>query len=295
MFGIHRSNKNGHGLCPLFDRRIARSIRRESGAYYSFRVNYGGTGELPHLINETGLDIIKLCDGRHLVSDIVYEMSMVYKGVSLEELTSDIEGFLKNLSKAALLLWIGAKWIPRSPSVERIDDAVLSICDEESRLFVSRFLSRKENLRIVFSTDAIGNAVDPIFAGCSSKPSWMFALLDSASTIRLTLSFMGVDYGDDRYLNLDRIDAHDEADLIGIEHILQSAIRTLDAMLGEQPKPSAVRIWIRESMSQKDIVAKWTAEMGFAVEMVFATGAGNESVTVYSRRLRGLIEGQNKP
>lgn len=278
-------------LVPFFDHRVFKSIRKEKHRYFSLRVGYGRKGELPYLLNETGLDIIKFCDGKHSRSDIVDEMSKLYKNVSLDRLSADVEEFLERLTKSSALLWIGETWIPHSSWVERISGGILAACEPECWLLTSQFLNRSENTHILLSSDGEGHCFDPILHGGCARSSLMLALLDQDNRIKVIVMFTVVDYGMDVYLNFDRIDLRVDSDIKWLKSILCGSIRIIDSMYSEQPKPSRIRVWMRESLPQKNIFIECLNALGFVEEVRLKTGLFNSVVTGYSQDWNSILEG----
>lgn len=277
------------GLVPLFSRRMLKGIRKEKHQYYSVRIGYGRNGELPYLLNETGLDIIKLCDGRHDVLDIVDEMSKLYKNISKDRLQSDVEVYLKHLTEYSAVLWIGKTWIPHSPWVEQINGDVLAVCEPECGFLASLFCKRIGNVHILLSSDREGHSFDPILCGGSVGSSLMFALLDSDYAIRVIVSFSVVGYGGDLYLNFDRIDLRVNSDIICLNSVFRGSIRIMNAMFGERPKPSRIRVWVRESLPQKQFFIENLKDMGFAEEVTLETGLIDKFVTAYEQSWNKML------
>ena len=281
----------GGRLRPLFVRRTFNGIRKEKYQYYSVRIGYGRIGELPYLFNETGLDIIKFCDGRHSSSDIVYEMSKLYKDVSINRLRADVEKFLKSLTEYSALLWIGKSLIPRSPWVERINGYVLTACEPEFSFLASLFATRREYTHILLSSDGEGHSFDPVLCGGSAEATMMFALLDQGGQIKVLLTFSIIGHGENLYLNFDRVDLRANSDMRCLSSVLRGSIRIMSAMFREQHRPSIIRVWMRESLPQKQALLKCLKDLGFAEEAKMKSGLSDMIVTAYSQSWNAISEG----
>lgn len=278
-------------LVPYFNSRIFKAIRKEKSGYYSFAVSSDGSGNVqPFLMNETGYRVVKLCDGKRGVPDIISEMIKSYKKVSPTTLKSDIESFLGDITNYGSLIWIGKGWTPRSPWVDKIGNEILAVCDPQCGFLVSKFMANVKNKHFALLTDDVGHILDPIMH-CGDTPSVpiTIALLDQEYDFKIVIMFRLVDYGSGSYLNFDRIDLRSDSDIEQLGPILNGSVRILNALFSKEAMPSRVRVWVREKLPLKEGLQKCFIELGFSEEVTFDTGYGS-TVTGYSQNWSMLLE-----
>lgn len=63
----------------------------------------------------------------------------------------------------------------------------------------------------------------------------------------------------------------------------------MNAMFGERPKPSRIRVWVRESLPQKQFFIENLKDMGFAEEVTLETGLIDKFVTAYEQSWNKML------
>ena len=132
---------------PIFDKSKIHLFRAELKGYFSFNLKEGGIA-VPWLINRTGWEVLLLCDGCNTVSEIIREVHIRYKNVTIKTIQKDILKVFGDLTRMQIL-----RWKQGTESLAKL------ACDNQKNLKIKEISSEMQPIADAFLREGIERGI----------------------------------------------------------------------------------------------------------------------------------------